>query len=175
MITRIFVSFFILASIGINIMAEDSEKYSIKTGTVIDTLYFETINNLNRQDSVKEYSVLYLEFLKIGPNGEIIDLNSVDDLDDLYYVYSFKVPRIFVSYDSLIAVKYMGKLFMVPDFISGKYIKINDNNIITCEIKDSVYSDIFVNYFRNWTLLEVKNDSVRVVKKDENSYIRMIE
>ena len=77
MITRIFVSFFILASIGINIMAEDSEKYSIKTGTVIDTLYFETINNLNRQDSVKEYSVLYLEFLKIGPNGEIIDLNNV--------------------------------------------------------------------------------------------------
>ena len=41
MITRIFVSFFILASIGINIMAEDSEKYSIKTGTVIDTLYLK--------------------------------------------------------------------------------------------------------------------------------------
>ena len=84
MITRIFVSFFILASIGINITAKGYEKYFIKTGTVIDTLYFETINILNRLDSVKEYSVLYLEFLKIGPKGEIIYLNSVDDLDDLY-------------------------------------------------------------------------------------------
>ena len=152
--------------------------HTIPMGTVSDSVYFDRISGLMLKDSIWEYSVVTVSFFKESADGQLIntdslDINSLEELSGKYFIHLFKTQQIFESNDNTVAVPFKGKMYMVPDVMSDRFIKISDDTM-HLKVTMEIYEKQFVDNMRNLSIIKVMNDSMRLVPRNDRDYYRFI-